>query len=331
VTRLELPDLLLVAGRVVGVDLGELPAVADLDAAAAVLAAAGRAEEPARSAAVLLAGLATVRPFGERSVEVGLVAALQLLALNGRRAGDLGPPEAVRTLLARAALGAAGVDELTAWLRRAVEEEAGAMFERFTSRARRAVVLAQEEARRLRHAHIGTEHLLLGLLSEGEGVAAKALEALGVSLDAARARVEAIIGRGTDDPVGHVPFTPRAKKVLELSLREAKQYHHRHLGTEHLLLGLVREGEGVGAQVLDALGADARSVRQQVLQLLASPAHLGGALEGRDDDEDLESDTVAVVGGLFQENRRLRAEVRRLRELLRRHGVEPDGGESRTA
>ena len=143
------------------------------------------------------------------------------------------------------------------------------MFERFTDRARRVVVLAQEEARLLNHNYIGTEHILLGLIHEGEGVAAKALESLGISLEAVRAQVEEIIGHGGSAPSGHIPFTPRAKKVLELSLREALQLGHNYIGTEHILLGLIREGEGVAAQVLVKLGADLSRVRQQVIQLLS--------------------------------------------------------------
>ena len=158
------------------------------------------------------------------------------------------------------------------------------MFERFTDRARRVVVLAQEEARMLNHNYIGTEHILLGLIHEGEGVAAKALESLGISLDAVRQQVEEIIGQGQQAPSGHIPFTPRAKKVLELSLREALQLGHNYIGTEHILLGLIREGDGVAAQVLVKLGADLNRVRQQVIQLLhgyqgKEPASAGAAAE----------------------------------------------------
>ena len=150
------------------------------------------------------------------------------------------------------------------------------MFERFTDRARRVVVLAQEEARLLNHNYIGTEHILLGLIHEGEGVAAKALESLGISLEAVRSQVEEIIGQGGSSPSGHIPFTPRAKKVLELSLREALQLGHNYIGTEHILLGLIREGEGVAAQVLVKLGADLSRVRQQVIQLLSGYSGSGG-------------------------------------------------------
>jgi ATP-dependent Clp protease ATP-binding subunit ClpC len=151
------------------------------------------------------------------------------------------------------------------------------LFERFTDRARRVVVLAQEEARLLNHNYIGTEHILLGLIHEGEGVAAKALESLGISLEAVRSQVEEIIGQGGSSPSGHIPFTPRAKKVLELSLREALQLGHNYIGTEHILLGLIREGEGVAAQVLVKLGADLSRVRQQVIQLLSGYSGSGPA------------------------------------------------------
>ncbi|MSX62745.1 MAG: AAA family ATPase, partial [Actinobacteria bacterium] len=159
------------------------------------------------------------------------------------------------------------------------------MFERFTDRARRVVVLAQEEARMLNHNYIGTEHILLGLIHEGEGVAAKAMESLGISLEAVRSQVEEIIGQGQQAPSGHIPFTPRAKKVLELSLREALQLGHNYIGTEHILLGLIREGEGVAAQVLIKLGADLARVRQQVIQLLSGyqgkeTVTTGGPAEG---------------------------------------------------
>jgi ATP-dependent Clp protease ATP-binding subunit ClpA len=146
------------------------------------------------------------------------------------------------------------------------------VFERFTERARRVVVLAQSEARMLGHSYIGTEHLLLGLIHEGEGVAAKALERLHISLDAVRSQIEEIIGSGTESATGHIPFTPRAKKVLELSLREALKMGHNYIGTEHLLLGLIREGGGVAAQVLSKLGADLETVREQVVGLLGYPA-----------------------------------------------------------
>jgi ATP-dependent Clp protease ATP-binding subunit ClpC len=194
------------------------------------------------------------------------------------------------------------------------------MFERFTDRARRVVVLAQEESRLLDHNYIGTEHLLLGLIREAEGVAAQTLEALGISLEVVRARVEEIIGRGGSSPSGHIPFTPRAKKVLELSLREALQLGHNYIGTEHVLLGLIREGEGVAAQVLVQMGATLTAVRKRVLAQI-------GEVSGDEPEAMPEMDPdakEAVIRSLLAENIRLREEVDMLREALRRLGEEPD-------
>jgi ATP-dependent Clp protease ATP-binding subunit ClpC len=184
------------------------------------------------------------------------------------------------------------------------------MFERFTQRARRVVVLAQEEARMLDHNYIGTEHILLGLIREGEGVAARALESLGISLEAVRQQVEKIIGRGQQAPSGHIPFTPRAKKVLELSLREAKAFGHNYIGTEHILLGLIREGSGVAAQVLVKLGADLNRARQQVVQLLYGYQGEDVTGEGRP----LPDDALTQVGSLD----------RRLAAIERWAGLRPD-------
>ncbi len=152
-----------------------------------------------------------------------------------------------------------------------MEAYPGHVFERFTDRARRVVVFAQEEARSLRHNYIGTEHILLGLLREEEGVGPRALESVDIHLDAVRTRVAEIVGEGQVAPAAHIPFTPRAKKVLELSLREALQLGHNYIGTEHILLGLIREGEGVAAQVLGLLGADLENVRGAVMELLEGP------------------------------------------------------------
>jgi ATP-dependent Clp protease ATP-binding subunit ClpA len=152
------------------------------------------------------------------------------------------------------------------------------VFERFTPRARQAVVLAQDEARRLGHDYIGTEHVLLGLLGESDGVAALALRRLGVRLDTVRSDVERLIGRGTESPSGHIPFTPRSKKVLELSLREALGLGHNYIGTEHILLGLLREGEGVAAHVLVTQGVPLERARDAVIEQLESrsPRQQGG-------------------------------------------------------
>ena len=199
------------------------------------------------------------------------------------------------------------------------------MFERFTDRARRVVVLAQEEARMLNHDYIGTEHILLGLIHEGEGVAAKALESLGISLEAVRQQVEEIIGQGQQAPSGHIPFTPRAKKVLELSLREALQLGHNYIGTEHILLGLIREGEGVAAQVLVKLGADLNRVRQQVIQLV----------HGQQSKEEPEAELAAPESGRAGRRDRMLAEVlgrlgaidSRLSAIEQRVGTGPNTGD----
>jgi ATP-dependent Clp protease ATP-binding subunit ClpC len=203
------------------------------------------------------------------------------------------------------------------------------MFERFTDRARRVVVLAQEEARMLNHNYIGTEHILLGLIHEGEGVAAKALESLGISLEAVRSQVEEIIGQGQTAPTGHIPFTPRAKKVLELSLREALQLGHNYIGTEHILLGLIREGEGVAAQVLQKLGASLAVVRQVVIDLLGGrPAPdiaetSGESLSDASRVEELALEEAAALGDeeVRPEHRRLawlRIQMERLTAALSR-------------
>ena len=200
------------------------------------------------------------------------------------------------------------------------------MFERFTDRARRVVVLAQEEARLLNHNYIGTEHILLGLLNEGEGIAAKALESLGISLNAVREQVVEIIGQGQQAPTGHIPFTPRAKKVLELSLREALQLGHNYIGTEHILLGLIREGEGVAAQVLQKLGAELQKVRQTVIQLLSgsgsseeasSSGAPSGSTRGSSTSESSQGSTVLDQFG------------RNLTQAARDHKLDPVIGRAR--
>ena len=195
------------------------------------------------------------------------------------------------------------------------------MFEQFSDRARQAVVQAQQEARRLDHNYIGTEHLLLGLIREGDGVAAKALESLGISLDAVRQQVEEIIGRGQQTLSGHFPFTPRAKRVLELSLREALQLGHKYIGTEHILLGLIREGDGVAAQVLVRLGCDLNRVRQEVIRLLTGhqgkDSKIAGSGPGERARAGLPEDFYPRIGALD----------RRLAAVERWTGMRPDLGD----
>jgi hypothetical protein len=335
-TSLDLPGLILVAARTLDLDQRAVLELADLDAAENVVAEARSCREPEEAAAQLLYGLVRLRVFGPRSAEVALVAALQVLALNGRDPGDLGPAEAVRELLAGIPSGHVGTAHLVAWLgghtrqaaahrkgrlpwRLARDRGEGTMFERFTERARTVVTLAQDSARDLGHQCIGTEHLLLGLLRERDGVAARVLVEHGITQQRARAEVERIVGRGTSARRGHIPFTPRSKKVLELSLREAKRLHHDHTGTEHILLGLLREGEGVAAKVLVDAGINLGDVRESIARLLHFTT--GPAKE----------QVMGEIAALFDRVEHLRAEVTRLRTLLLQHGIEPDGGASRSA
>jgi ATP-dependent Clp protease ATP-binding subunit ClpC len=204
------------------------------------------------------------------------------------------------------------------------------MFERFTDRARRVIVLAQEEARQLSHNYVGTEHILLGLIREGDGVAAKALAAMRISLDTARREVEAIIGRGTEQPSGHIPFTPRTQTVLQFSSREAQRLGHSYVGTEHILLGLIREGHGVAVQVLVRRGIDIDldRVRQQVIQGLHGlpgdvPPTGGSAFDEGEKTTAARETEQAADGG---EIRLLRGEIERLRALLRAHDIDPGTG-----
>ena len=299
---LELADLVVIAGRTLGLDTGQVLDLLDPEAAERALAmvrAGGGPGDPAGLAATLLHALVREQPLRHGNQQVALAAMLQFLALSGWDL-DPDPPEAIARVVADLAAGARNVRQVADWLapRLRPGDRAGASvreeqirrgsarllaerlkratmraqptgrLRRFTDRARRAVRLAQEEALLLRHGQVGTEHLLLGLLYEGEGVAARALESLGISLDEVRTRVEEIIRRGQDPPAGPIPFTPQAKKVLELSLREALALGHHYVGTEHLLLGLLGEGESMAAQVLARLGADHARVRERVLAVL---------------------------------------------------------------
>jgi hypothetical protein len=300
---LQVADLVVIASRTLGVDSTAALDLLDLAAAETALAAIppGHApDDPASQAAVLLHALVRHRPFRRANQQLALVATLQFLALNGWQA-DLDPPETAKAVVAELAAGALDAAALADWLAPRLHlcddgdpcaKEAPMRrwlpgrkrpaqpkdkrpaqpkdrFARFTDRARQVMVLVQEEARLLNHNYVGTEHILLGLLREGDGVAAKALASLGISLEAVRGQVEEIIGQGQCAPTGHIPFTPRAKKVMELSLREALQLGHNYVGTEHILLGLLREGEGVAAQVLVKLGASLARLHQQILRLLA--------------------------------------------------------------
>jgi prophage maintenance system killer protein len=307
--ELEVADLVVIASRTLQLDTDRVLELLDPTAAEHALAEARSGadlDDPASRAAWLLHALVRQRPLRRGNQQVALAAMLQFLALNGWEV-DLDPPEATRTVVAELAAGTLHAGDVTDWLapRLRLDDHAATcakeapmrrwlplvaemklatlrkqptgMFRRFTDRARRVVQLAQEEARLLNHNYVGTEHLLLGLLGEGEGVATKALASLGISLEAVRAQVEELIGHGQSAPAGHLPFTPRAKKALELSLREALQLGHNYIGTEHLLLGLAREGEGVAAELLVGFGAGHARLRDQVLQLLTGEGEQAGA------------------------------------------------------
>jgi prophage maintenance system killer protein len=300
----DVADLVVIAGRTLGLAPRRTLDLLDVTAAEAALAEAhsgSDGSDPAAGAAALLHALLRHHPFGRGSRQIAVVATLQFLTLNGWRA-DLDPPEAAMALIADLATGSFTVTDFAAWLAprlalysKPVTKEAPMrgwiprrrragrpLFQRFTNRARQAVILAQDEARRLSHNYIGTEHILLGLVAEGDGVAAQALESVGIGLAAVRREVEEIIGQGRQSPAAHIPFTPRAKKALSLALREALELGHHYIGTEHILLGLIREGDGVAAQVLAKLGADHHQVRSAVIALLASHGSQPGEPQRRE-------------------------------------------------
>ncbi len=299
---LEVADLVVIASRTLGLATGQVLDLLDTAAAGHALAQAQPGSDPADPASpagALLHALVRRRPLRHGNQQVALAAMLQFLALNGWEL-DPGSPEAVAAVVADIAAGTIDATATAAWLaprlrpsdrdaarvkeapmpgrpamplgerlrRATMRRQPKGMFQRFTDRARQVVVLAQEEARLLRHNYVGTEHLLLGLLHEGEGVAARALASQGISRNDVRSQVEEIIGSGRSPVTGHIPFTPRAKKVLGLSLREALALGHQYIGTEHLLLAMLREGHGVAAQILTRFGTSHSQVREQVLGLL---------------------------------------------------------------
>ena len=392
---LDVADLVVIAGKTLGLDSQAALDRLDLSAAQTAVSEAAQAADsgdPALGAAALLAALVRHRPWDRDTGPVAVAAATTFLAINGWQA-DLDPPEAAREVVA--ALGGGRLDTagLAGWLAPRLSQTSvkeapmhgwlpgrGKSDRRkeitvpaVQSRgAREVVVGSQEEARSLHHGYVGTEHLLLGLLRQGDGVAARALRAAGVSAEAARREVLDIIGRGQQVPRGHIPFTPRAKKVLQLSLREARQLDHLYIGTEHLLLGLLREGQGVAAQILSRLGADADTVREHVAELSGQPEVPGepvvppgirdydlritqarrdkdAALDGGDaaqaaaargtekqliaERDRLIADWSAGtdVATLGREIDRLRDEVRRLQDLLLRHGIGPEENTQRSA
>ena len=343
---LEVDQVLAVAREILGCDALDAVVRTDLPALELAVAEQRTAAEAgglAGAAAGLLRALVRRRPFHGSNRTIAVTAVLQLLALNGCDL-ELEPVGEIDALLDKIAadptqtLPLAGLaDQLSLRivpLPPAIGE-GEAMFERFSRVARQAVVLAQEEARELGHERIGTEHVLLALLRVDEGVAASVLTGLGITLDDTREQVDRLVGPGEGSPRGHIPFSPRAKKVLELSLREALSLGHNYIGTEHVLLGLVREGKGVAARALVAMGLTLPVVRRAVL------AELGTSSSSDTDDQlarmrelaDLPSGIEIRIGrrkrlirelnDLFGENDKLRKEIDRLTGLLREHGIDP--------
>jgi len=334
VKLLGLHDVLAVAAHVLRRDSASVVRQTALDAVEQTLAEVRDAayDDPALAAAALLSGLVRRRPFPALNRTIAVACTLQLLALNGCDL-RLEPVDETDSLLDKVVADGLPVAVLADELRTRMMRLRGSrrdrrrgedtpMFERFTDQAREAVSLAQQEAVALRHDHIGTEHVLLGLVHEGGGLATRVLEQLGISLSAVRAQVEQTAGSGQGSPAGHIPFTPRAKKALELALREALQLGHSYIGTEHLLLGLIREGHGVAAQVLVRLGASLGEVRAEVIRQLGSGAH--DAVAGPSHDDGRRSHLMAEIGAVLDENDRLHREVARLRRLLHDHGLDAD-------
>jgi len=370
VITLEVADLVIIASRTIGLGTGQVLDLLDAAAAEIALARARPATDPgnpASQAAALLCSLVQGQPLRRGNQQVALAATLQFLALNGWDV-DTDPPDAAAAMVTGAAAGTLATAGVADWLaprlrpaanvkeepmrdrparplaerikKATMRQQPTGMFRRFTDRARRVVVLAQEEARLLRHGHVGTEHLLLGLVYEGEGVAAKALESLGLSLQEVRRQVIEITGHGQDTPAGRIPFTPRAKKALELSLREALALGHTYIGTEHLLLGLLREEHGIAARLLTGLGAGHDRVREQVTALLnqreqanreaqqarqAIPAELADAAEQLDHvraqkEAALDTEDFEAAKALRDREKQLLADKQRLERQLRADG-----------
>jgi prophage maintenance system killer protein len=395
VNPLDVADLVVIAGKTL--DLGSQAALDRLDLSAAQTAVSEAAPaadsgDPALAAAALLSALIRHRPWDRDTGPVAVAATTTFLALNGWQA-DLDPPEAVREVIAALGAGRLDVAGLTAWLAPRLSQppskeapmsgwllpvrsrsgrRKATPFQRFSPGARETMISSQEEARSLRHGYIGTEHLLLGLLRQHDGVAAQALQAAGISTDAARTEVLEIIGRGHVVVRGHVPLTTRSKKVLQIATHEARDMGHMYIGTEHLLLALLREGHGVACQVLTRLGADPDTIRQHLAELSGQPEVPGEpivppgirdydlriAQARQDKDAALDAGDAAQaatargtekqltaereqliaqwsagadVATLGREIDRLRDEVRRLQDLLLRHGIGPEEANQQSA
>jgi len=303
-TPIDLGALVVIAARALRQDVPAVLDLMDVAAAEAALAEADSAgQDPDDRATALLCALIRHRPLTRGNEQAAVLATVTFLAVNGWQV-DLEPAEVTAAMVADLAAGRRSAADLTAWLsprissyraaltpreasaktpspakeapmhgwlpnlRRTTGRKGGTMFRRFSPGAREVLITANHEAHALHHNYIGTEHLLLGLLRDRDGLACRALHALGISAESAREQVLDIIGEGKHEPAGHIPLTPRTKRVLELAAREADQFGHLHVGPEHMLLGLVREGDGVGWHVLNRLGATVPKVRSQVLELV---------------------------------------------------------------
>ncbi|TDU84541.1 ClpA/ClpB-like protein [Kribbella voronezhensis] len=349
--HLDLYDVLAVVARVMQCDPDAAIRRTDLDAVAQVLSEATSPlcqDDLAEAGGVLLSGLVSRRPFAGPNRTIAVAVVLQLAGLNDADL-ELEPVEELDALLDRVSSGQAPIAEVIAEVIDVVRHrlqcreltlsslgsedqinpEESDMFEKFTERARRVMVLAQEEARNLQHNYIGTEHVLLAILEEGGGTAAKVLANLNISTAAARAVVLEIVGRGEKAPAGHIPFTPRSKRVLEYSLREAVQLGHQNIGTEHILLGIVQDGEGVAAQTLVKLGVDLSKVRQLIRHRQHSEAAVTEFLAGDSGSftpkmPARKHHLLSELESLIDENDNLYEQVRRLREKLRQHNIDPD-------
>jgi len=331
-------DALAVVASVLACDANEAIRGTDLDIVDSALAAAQAESELAVAAGVLLSGLVSGRAFRDFNRRISVAVVLQLTALNGCDL-RLEPVEELDELLDRVDSGTAAPIAVAQFLRKrlivAIWEETE-MYERFTDGARRVVVLAQEEARELGHQYIGTEHLLLGLLAEGERTAAQVLTGAGVTTAGVRQFVEEKVGRGSGESDGNPPFTPRAKTAIELGYKEALRLNRDYIGTEHLLLGLIREGEDIAAQALATLGGDLTKLTEKVLDRLdrreRSERLVSSFVADQTPPGSVEWAThhgrrhhlIAELTGLLDENERLREEVATLRRKLRDHGLDPE-------
>jgi prophage maintenance system killer protein len=327
---LETTDVLAIAAEVLGCSAVAVVDTTDIDAVDRAVEQAAHAaaddEDSVAVATALLSGLVRRRPFARSNRRIAVLAAVQSALLNGCDL-ELPPVGELDELLDAVTAGTVSDDELARRLRgrsrRGNPRLEVRMFERFTDDARSVVTLAQDEARGFSHSYVGTEHVLLGLIREGKSVAARTLSDAGLRLEQVREAVQEVVGTGTSGWREQLPFTPRTKKVLELSLREARHLGHNYIAPQHILLGLIREGDGLGAQLLQKFDVDLATIRRRVVSVL----------DVREDGIDVNpasvppQDDVVNVGkssAVLEENDRLRAEVARLRALLRDHGIDPD-------